>query len=566
MSFLATWSLRSFSRRQKIKLVLLLCLLIALAFAARPGYRQLKTWRAHWFATQAETLLKEERQVEALQKAASAYQLSPYHPRVILLMARVYAPINPNLALNFWLQLEQQKALTDDTRHEFIRYCLSIRRFDLAQQQLNPLLQAPQPGEATLLLAAEMAALRGDREAAERHCQRILQLNPTQRKARFILAGLHFRSQDPQQLARGKQLLEALLDLNDEFSLQALIQLSRWPGLSPQELEKIRHQLRAHPQASEQDRLYADSLRIQIEPANRSRILQEVRELYASQPPPQRLEAARWFNQQRESAQVLQLLSLQEALQRQDLFLVWADAMALTRRWKELEQVLERENVPLERLVVSIFRARAVREQGDTERANILWNRALLESSNRPEILWYMAAYAEKLRAYDLAAATYRQLIRNGGSEKPAYASLVTLLQRQGNTRALRDTLQQMHQRFPHDDTVLNDLTYLNLLLGENIPTSRQAARGLVERNPTLMACRVTAALSALRVYQTEEAYTYYASAQIKDLRVLQPSWQALYAAILGAQGKTSEARKIIKTLNTQTLLPEERALILPYQ
>jgi len=563
MSFLATWSL---SRSQKIKLLLLLCLLLALGWAARPGYRQLKSWRADWLVTQAETYLKEDRQVEALQKAGSAYQLSPLNSRVILLMARVYGPVNPNLSLIFWQQLQAGDLLSDETRFEFIRYCLSIRRLDLAQQLLSPLLQANDTQEPVLLLAAELAALSGNRDEAGRLCRRVLQLNPNQRKARFILAGLSSSSKDPDELARGKKLLEGLLDLDDDYSLQALIQLSRWPGLVPTELEKIRHLLRAHPKASEKDRLYANTLRMQAQPARRGEVLREVQDFYSAKPPAERLEAARWLNQQRESARVLEFLPLKEALQRQDLFLVWADAMALTRRWKELENVLDKENVPLEKLLVTIFRARAVREQGDTERANVLWNRAVLESASRPEILWYMASYAEKLRASDLAISAYRQLIRNTDTEKPAYASLITLQQKQGDTRSLRDTLQEMRERFPHDEVVQNDLAYLNLLLGENLSSSRQTARNLIARNPSIMAYRVTAALAALRDYQAEEAYTYYASARLKDIRVLQPSWQAIYAAILGARGKTSEARQIVKTLNPQALLPEERALILIYQ
>lgn len=551
--------------RKKIVFIFIFCLLLTGLIFSKPAYRQVKSWRSNWLAQQAEKLLKDERTLEALHKAGAAYQLDPYNPRILLLMARLYAAVNPDYALSFWANLKKINSLTEETQKEYIRYCLLLRRSDLVDSELKELLERSPTNASTLLIAAEIAALKGNGALVEIYCQKILNTQPQNRAAQLLLATYYLSIADSRKNVQGLEYLESLSRGTDELSLQALYRMSQLSALSPAQVESIRLKIKTHPLAQEKDQLYAESLSLKLYPLAKSKTFDNIQKSQAQKQPKERLNTARWFNQQRESSRVTQILTLPEALSRQDLFLVWADAMALQKRWTELDQVFSKEAVPMEALMVTLFRARISRELGELKQSEILWNRALSDARTRPEVLWYMASYAEKLKANDLAKLTYLKLTELSSFEKNAYLALIKMHFADGDTRELRDTLKLFTDRFPKELFAINDLSYTNLLLGENIPESNAKAALLLEQDPARMAYRVTLALGALRLYQADLAYSYFMETKIEEITLLQPSWQAIYAAIMGARGETERARSVAKTLSNKKLLPEEKALILPY-
>jgi len=545
--------------RRKFLLPVLILLLLALAIAALPTYRFLKQARAHWIVSDARTLLDQGDKVGALHKGAAAYQLAPLDPEVLYLMAVLYEDVNPEYSLHFWTQLRERKELAPEERTDFVRYSIHMGRPALAQDEIGHILKDPASSDAALLLAAEYELAAGTPDQAVALCRKILERTPGDRNARLFMARLLILSKN---WPEAKKQLEILSQAEDDVALQSLLLLSHLPDQGLDDLAALAAKIRMHPKAGEKEKLLAEEILLNIHPSRKQEILENVEKKAETEKPDDRLETARWLNRQGEYARVQQLFTLEEALKRRDLFLVWADAMAAGGRWQELETVLEKSNVPLERPLVTAFRARAARELQDPKRADLLWDQAVSEAAPKPEILWFMVSYAEKLKDYGLARRACQRLTREPSTQRAACLTLLRLAESEKNTREIRGALEQILRLFPQDKAAANDLAYMNLLLGEKIPESTALAFEQQGKDPLLMSYRVTAALALLRTGRAERALRLYDDLEPGQLAELRPRWKAVYAAVLKASGNPARAMEIAKSIRTDLLLPEEKDLL----
>ena len=125
----------------------------------------------------------------------------------------------------------------------------------------------------------------------------------------------------------------------------------------------------------------------------------------------------------------------------------------------------------------------------------------------------------------------------------------------------LCDILQKMRARWPHDDAVKNDLAYFNLLTGKAVDESLAVARELVSRSPRSLPHLTTLALAALRKNDPAGALSVYQGLQIPWDKIA-TSQRAVYAAVLGANGRTAEAAAAVAALHWEELHPAERELL----
>jgi tetratricopeptide (TPR) repeat protein len=272
----------------------------------------------------------------------------------------------------------------------------------------------------------------------------------------------------------------------------------------------------------------------------------------------------RWLNQHRRYGETVRLVTPQEALSSQDLFLVWADALAARNRWKELENVFKTEKVPLEDFLRELFWARICTELGQRELADIHWQRVYLEVDRNPQALMYLGRYAEIQGDSQQAGVAFRRLAREPGFARQAYLALVQLAEKDKNTRALRDILKEIVALFPDDDTPRNDLAYVNLLLNENVTSARGTARELLRKRPDFLAYRITLALADLRLGQPDQAGRLFDGLDVNWPEVL-PGWQAVHIAVVAANGRTNLAQALARQVSIGRLKTEETRLIAPF-
>jgi len=272
-----------------------------------------------------------------------------------------------------------------------------------------------------------------------------------------------------------------------------------------------------------------------------------------------------WLNKIGRPAKTLEVLPEANAIQRQDLFLQYANALAALQRWSEVKDLFLSEHSVVDPMVQHMYLAVAQARLGSATGATNEWQRAL-QIANTPEKLLTVAANAEQNSAPDIADDAYSEAIKSSPTtNRAAYAGRLRLALAAGKTAQAQTIAAEIAQMWPDDAAARIQDTYLRLLLGASGDAAEAAERDaqvLVAKEPGNWQARATLGLACLRLGRNKEAL-----AAIREQRVTgvePPGALAVRAAILAANGHEDGARNDALLLGAKPLLPEERALIAP--
>lgn len=544
-------------RRLRRWLITLVVLLVVAAVGGPPVYRRAKIWRARGLAAEAERLLGEKKLPEASAKAQAAIGLAPGEPAAWRAVARVLTNAGSGLALNYWTRLVNQPEATPEDWLAATRLALQMDRLDFADEQLARLLAADPPAKETLELAAQVAWQKKQPEAALEFLHRLMERDPANEGARLLHGQILAGSPDRWDAQEGVRELSKLGQGDSAVALTALQALAQRPNLPAELAGQTADRLAAHPLAQTADRLAALCLRWLQEPARRTELIEQAVARYGKSGPGDLLALGRWLLQQSEAARVLELLDAGQAMTSQELFLVRLDGLAGLGRWAEIKQAVEAEKAPIKPVYAEIFQARAAKELGQLQEANGHWTLALSHAQPILEQNLYLARYAGKMGEHRVAAKAWRQVARTPAWAVRANLAALPELEKDGDTRGLREAVQQLARLVPGDPAPRNDAAYLDLLLGENLKTASATAELLVQEHPEVLAYRTTLALARLRGERVGEALKLYEGLEVPWEKAPARS-RAIHAAVLVAAGTA----KVPALPDTLTLLPEERALL----
>ncbi len=536
---------------------------LALAFVSKPIYRAAKGWRARQLAGQAEALTAQEKWPDASAKAGAAYKLMPGEPAAIRAVARLQnATGNAAAAIPFWKELEGAKAVSDADRRRYAEDLFHVGLLPEAEQELNRLLGGAAPDAAALRLAARMSAARRNYEQGMEFARRAQRLDPQNMEGQLLLGLLQFDAPGSQEKEAGLRALMQVAQDRGRSGLEAIEYLGHKDGLPGDELQKLIPLLKENAVATETQKLMALDWEIRLQPAQREALLdRKSAECRAAADAAGQGSFGVWLNAHREFARALQVIPLAEALKRKDLLLVHLDALAGMKSWKEIGEILDRKGVPLDEVYVELFLARCAMELGQVSKSELHWRRAHLGAAPSPEQMWVVGSYAEKIGETREAELAYKSLTASAKTARPAYEALLRMAEKKGDTVALRGILREMRGRWPNDTAVENDYTYLTLLGGQEVSAGLKSAERLVAQSPQSLPHRTTLALAYHRLAQPARALAVYDGLEIPWERTA-PAHRAVHAAVLGANGKTSEARAEARALRPESLRPEERELI----
>ena len=271
-----------------------------------------------------------------------------------------------------------------------------------------------------------------------------------------------------------------------------------------------------------------------------------------------------WLNKIGRSAKTLEVLPEARAIQRQDFFLQYVNALAALQRWSQVKDLFLSEHSVVDPMVQHMYLAVAQAHLGSATAATNEWQRAL-QVANTPEKLLMVAANAEQNSATDIANAAYSEAIKTAPTNRAAYAGRLRLALAGGKTAQAQTIAAEIARIWPDDTAARNQAAYLRLLLGASGDAAEAAERDaqlLVAKEPRNWQARATLGLACLRLGRNEEAL-----AAIREPRVTgvePPGALAVRAAILAANGYEDGARSDARLLAAKPLLPEERALIAP--
>jgi Flp pilus assembly protein TadD len=273
---------------------------------------------------------------------------------------------------------------------------------------------------------------------------------------------------------------------------------------------------------------------------------------------------AAWLNNIGRPTKTLEVLPQARAMQRQDLFLHYLNALVALQRWNEIKDLLMSERSPIDPLSQHMYLAVAQTHLGSATGVTNEWQRAL-EVANTPEKLIALAKYAEQNSANDIADTAYSAAIKIAPKNRGAHDGRLRLALAAGRTAQAQTIAAEIAQIWPDDAAARNQDAYFRLLLGASGDVAEAAEREaqlLVAKEPRNWQARATLGLACLRLGRKQEAL-----AAIREPRVTgiePPGPLAVRAAILAANGYEEGARNDAQLTAAKPLLPEERALIAP--
>lgn len=549
---------------KKILLGLLVLTVLCGIIVGRPFLRWVRNARSRHFAGQSELYLAQENWQEAYSKAQAAYRLSPQEPAAWRALAHFYEKADSRAATPFLKMLCATPAATTEDEKEYAEVSLQHGDALQAHDQITRVLQRDGKNPEHLRLAARIYGALGDLKEARHFALQAEEFDPGNMRGRFLTAEIEISSSDQAERAKGWEAIWKLDQDQTEAGLDCLRFCSRRPAFPREHLAALPDLLRHHPLATERDRLLASELDLLRSPSEREQILRQAMADLKKGDGAALHTLAVWLNTLGEFKKTTEILPEALAVTRQDLFLTYLDAMAAMNRWKDVDRLLEMKDVPLADVYVQAFHAKSAEARGDKETAEFSWRRAHTAATGNMAQMAYLAQYAEKSGRIDQAELAYRSLADDVPSAQNAYHALLRIAQGRKDAQATLTLLQEMASRWRDDPAVRNDVAYMSLLLKKEVPKARDIALGLVSALPSELPHRTALALACLRTNDPASALNTYAGLQIPWEKVAARD-KAIYVAVLGANGREEEAKKMAASLATNDLFPEELDLVRPW-
>jgi hypothetical protein len=349
------------------------------------------------------------------------------------------------------------------------------------------------------------------------------------------------------------------------------------PNAATMSATEVADALENHPEARPYHKLLALELRARHDPALAEQYIADAVERFGktarlAQPyqgaaelaDETLLALAAWLNKIGRPAKTLEVLPEANAIQRQDLFLQYLNALAALQRWSEIKDLMMSEHSVVDPMLQHMYLAIAQAHLGSATAASNEWQRALQVADN-PEKLLALATYAEQNSANDIADAAYAASIKIVPTSREMYAGRLRMALAAGRTAQAQEIAADMARLWPDDAAARSQDAYLRLLLGASdaaAETAQREAQVLVAKEPRNWQARATLGLAFLRLGRKQEALAAIREPRITGVEP--PGALAVRAAILAANGYEDGARNDARLVSANPLLPEERALIAP--
>jgi Tfp pilus assembly protein PilF len=540
--------------------VLWALILVGVGFAAKPVSRVVKRWHARRLAAEAEAALVRNDSATAREKAKAALFFSRVEPVVLRASVRVLAQATNAEALHYWQLLEQSGQLTQKDRQECVELAVRTGVWKVAVRRINELLEAAPDNSTNLWLGSQIFVATGDREKALEYAERAAKADPANRRYQLFLWSVRCSDPRPEMRETARAALMQLAYGRDDFGWQALEFLAEDKDMSPERLRELLTLAAQDPVARPGKDLVELGIKLRVMPEARERLLEEMVQQHKKAAPERRCAAGIWLIQKGEAQAAIQLLPLDESLRRKDYFLVHVDALAALGRWEEIAQIMNGQ-VPLEPVYVKAFQARCSDQLKDHGASELNWHASFTAARGDAEQMLWLADYALKNGALTTAKKALHEIVRVAKDKRSVYSVLINLTEKTGDARELRDLIAEMRRYWPEDDSIRSDYIYLNLLLGESIAEMKLEAEAFAAKSPENLAACTALALAYYRQQELQAAYTVYKEHKLDWSKAL-PSQQAVYVAVLLANGKTNEVQAIMRLILPNQLRVQEKDLI----
>lgn len=313
------------------------------------------------------------------------------------------------------------------------------------------------------------------------------------------------------------------------------------------------------------DQLRVDLFRIALRSKPREWIISDRIEQHRESEPELLLN---WLSRLGETARVVSMTDEMENLS-VEIYKLRTSALFAIGRYDVLAKELENPPSQLSKVVVVAARAAVAARQGLNSRAVLLWNKAfeLAERSTERNEYYELAVAAARAEDREREMQALSAALEHRMGLAPPMSKVKPVLQwlyDQGKGDRLGRICYRMLAREPGNPLLINIHHYLQLLKGESPDRSFDALQELVEAFPRELNFRSSLAFALLRADRPAEALAQMEQHQSEPAAFPDPE-KAVYAAILSALGRKSEATRLNREIAWSKIPAFEEEAIRPY-
>lgn len=412
-------------------------------------------------------------------------------------------------------------------------------------------------------LAAAFGIGTKDMAAAERHFQRLSELEPADQQVALNLAIVRLQSDDAEKIQQARQ---TLLRLSEE---EGAIHVAALRALLTDALAK---------NLDQEGRAYTEKLRSAPEPGFGERLLilraldrydRDAYEAYlkkvmaAAEGDVAAIRAlARFLNARAQRARLREWIEAlpEEFRDDQEVNMQYIETLVFLEDLPALEARLR--TLPWERddFYRNAILARTLREQGREREAAEAWQRAVIASADnaRDQRLLYLQAKSWNWESerLDLLSRIYQRNPR----EQWAFVELFAHYQTARDTPKLTELFARQVEVNREDVQARNNLAYLWLLRETHLSRAYALAQEIYRQEPENPQFRTTYAFSLYRQGRFAESLKVFE--EMEDAQLNDPQRSLHYSLILAANEKWEQALAASEKVPEQNLFPEEDRLL----
>ena len=556
----------TFSNRKFKHIGLILLAFLGLGFVARPGYQQLKEWRAVRLVRQANVLLLAGELSEAIKTIRIALKLAPQQPEVLRCLAQVGSAAKVPQAVSYWKMLAQASSLTLEDHHQFVNAALESGQFQIAEEQLLALKKLDPGNRETRVQTRRSLELQNRFDEAILLARESLALAPAEPGSHFSLATLLSRSVEPTNQAAGRAILWQFSTSTNAYQMAAIDFLMDRGGLTLSECATLAEALGKRTQASAADGLRLAELHLQLAPTNLLRIAEILTEPVRQQSSLfDTLLVADWLQSKGLPSNVLAFC--EESVIRTNLNLLRPriEALASLHRYAEIESILDTRERDLGPVVYGAYWALLNATKGNSTAAEAALRQALKASADNTVALRVISRAAENARRPAIAMASELQLLRHPGGALSSARNLIRLLGPTPGTLQASEVMEKIVEALPYETAYALELCYLRSLLGDDLPRVQKSLDESEARLGPLPEIQIVKALVLARTEQASTALGLLESGGI-DWDAAPARWRAVYTFVLGKSRQSEAARRWAAKIAPTELRDLELGLISPWR
>jgi len=555
-------SARRPGRRSHSTWILGAAVLVVLAFSAvKPVQQRISRWRASTIVKQADELVRQQLFADAIARYKSAISLDNQQTEALRGLAHVYSAHEKSAALPVWKALLQLKDHNEKDIVDYIQFTLSIQRFDLAEIELSRLLERTNTPTAIRLVAADFFERQGDPARALAFAEEVLRSEPDNPSHRLRVARSMLAVPLPDRQKEGFRRLSELAPLSPADRLAIFRTLETTPSLPAAETRAFLDALPPLSPTSAADLIAQADVRLRLnpDPTARNLIIGPLTASLRTGSPEGKLLLCRWLLNLREPTRLLQAFSLNDVTALPILLPPYLEALGLAQRWEDLIRATDTQ-LPIDPWISEAFRAAAGFRLNRDGLAQEHWRRAVERTQNDPIRILAIGDIAHRMGVRERAIEAFNRVVDTDLHRTAAYRRLARVYNEIRDTDRLRRLMLQWSLSAPDEPSPNATYAYLCALVHQDLDDARARILQLTEAFPSRAAYRATLAFIELRRNQPQAALQLIQ--RTRNDGVSSPQTVLVRALVLDANGQSSAAKELVRSLRTDNLLPEERDLL----